>query len=60
MKETKIRGINMNAQETIEAMAGAYLLPTNGLNPFVISLLALVRNTLEFEEILSKSGNNVS
>lgn len=50
----------MNAHETIEAMAGAYFLPTIGLTPFVISLLAFVRYTFEVDEIFSKSGNNVS
>lgn len=50
----------MNAQETNEAMAGAYFLPTMGLTPLVISLLAFLRYTLEVDEIFSKSGNNVS
>lgn len=50
----------MNADETIAPIAGAYFLPTNGLNPFVISLLAFVRYNLEVEEIFSKSGNKFS
>ena len=50
----------MNAQETNEAMAGAYFLPTMGLTPLVISLLAFLRYTLEVDEIFSKSGNSVS
>lgn len=33
----------MKAHEMNEAMVGAYLFPTYGLNPFVISLLAFVR-----------------
>ncbi|GKV23400.1 hypothetical protein SLEP1_g33135 [Rubroshorea leprosula] len=42
MRETRIKGIRMNAQETTVAMVGACLLPTMGLNCFVISLLYLV------------------
>lgn len=43
MSETRIKGIKMKANETKEAMVGAYLLPTYGLNPLVNSLLYLVR-----------------
>lgn len=46
----------MNANETREAMVGAYLLPTIGLNPFVICLLAWLRYALDVVEIFSKSG----
>lgn len=60
MRETRMRGIKMKANETIEAIMGAYFLPTMGLNPLVISLLALFRYNLDVEEIISKSGNRVS
>lgn len=56
IRETKSRGISMNANETREAMVGAYLLPTIGLNPFVICLLAWLRYALDVVEIFSKSG----
>lgn len=54
-----MRGIKMNAHETIEAINGAYFFPTMGLNPFVISLLALLMYTLEVVEMMSKSGSSV-
>lgn len=43
MRETRIRGIKMNANEINEAIVGAYLLPTMGLKFLVISSLALLR-----------------
>lgn len=49
----------MNANETREAMVGAYLLPTIGLTPLVISLFARFRYALEVVEILSRSGIRV-
>lgn len=42
MRETRIRGINRNAQDTKVAIVDACLLPTIGLNCFVICLLYLV------------------
>lgn len=42
MRETRIRGINRKAQETNVPIVDACLLPTIGLNCFVISLLYLV------------------
>ena len=42
-RETNSRGINRKAHDTAEAMVAAYLLPTMGLNWFIICLLALVR-----------------
>lgn len=59
IRETRSRGIRMNAKETIDAMVGAYLFPTIGLNPLVKSLLAFVRYFLEVIEILSRSGKRV-
>ena len=56
IRETRSRGIKMNAKETAEAMVGAYVLPTIGLNPLVKSLLAFVRYFLEVIESLSRSG----
>ena len=55
-RETRSRGIKINAKETVEAMVDAYLLPTIGLNPLVKSLLACVRYFLEVMESLSRSG----
>lgn len=49
----------MNANETREAMVGAYLLPTIGLTPLVICLFAWFRYALEVVEILSRSGIRV-
>lgn len=56
---TKINGIKMNAKEVREAIVEAYLLPTMGLNPIVICLLALVMYALEVVEILARSGIKV-
>lgn len=49
----------MKAQETTVAMVAAYLFPTMGLNPFVISLLALKMYAFEVIENLSRSGIRV-
>ena len=46
----------MKAKEITGAIVGAYLFPTMGLNPFVISLLALKMYALEVVESLSRSG----
>lgn len=43
MRETNRSGTRMNATEIAVAIDGAYLVPTYGLNPLVISLLAFVR-----------------
>lgn len=49
----------MKAQEITVAMVAAYLFPTMGLNPFVISLLALKMYAFEVIENFSRSGIRV-